>query len=49
MKGIVVAILVAWLGISASGIGARQQIDLNTPTIRNRSGGWVRQRWFRAR
>ena len=33
MKGLVVAILVAWLGTSATGIGAQEQIDLNTPTI----------------
>ena len=32
MKGMVVAILVAWLGTSASGIGAQRQI-LNTPTV----------------
>lgn len=33
MKGLVVAILVAWLGTSATGIGAQEQIDLNKPTI----------------
>ena len=33
MKGLVVAILVAWLGTSATGIGVQEQIDLNTPTI----------------
>lgn len=33
MKGMIAAILVAWLGTSASGIGAQQQIDLNKPTI----------------
>ncbi len=33
MKGMVVAILVAWLGTSASGVGAQQQTDLSEPTI----------------
>ncbi len=33
MKGMVVAILGAWLGASASGIGAQRQIDLDTPTV----------------
>ena len=33
MKGMVVAILVAWLGTSASGIGMQQQPALTKPTI----------------
>ena len=33
MKGMIIAILVARLGTSASGIGVQQQIDLNKPTI----------------